>query len=200
MDWSAISLAARPAAIFQRLADAAREVADPLRTPALATGSGADAGVRTVVLREVNAEARQLIAFSDARAGKIRQLAADAATAWLFYEPVEKFQLRARGTTRVHHRDAETKRRWETVPPANRLNYCAAVAPGSELPDADAAFPSELRGQPPILASTARGGEHFAVLITIVSELDWLWLRPGGHWRARFAWTDGAWKGTWVAP
>jgi pyridoxine/pyridoxamine 5'-phosphate oxidase len=156
--------------------------------------------VRTVVLREVNFAQRTLTAFSDSRAGKFAQLTQSHSAEWLFYEASGKFQIRASGLTRQHHGDDETRRRWENVPLANRVNYCTAVAPGTPLPSVAAAFPETLRGQTPTPENTASGEQHFTVLVTEVEAIDWLWLRTDGHWRAQFRWTDGAWKGSWVAP
>jgi pyridoxine/pyridoxamine 5'-phosphate oxidase len=200
MDWSAIPLEAFPETLFRRLGTAVREINDPLRTPALATSSGNTPHVRTVVLREVNFAQRTLTAFSDSRAGKVAELTQCHSAEWLFYEAAGKFQIRAHGRTRLHRDNDQTRRRWGNVPLANRVNYCTAVAPGTALPSVAAAFPETLRGQTPTPENTAAGEKHFAVLVTEVETLDWLWLRADGHWRAQFHWTNGAWRGSWVAP
>jgi len=200
VDWSQLTPETLPGAIWSRLVVACGTTNDPWRTPALATGSGTDRGLRTVVLRAVDADRRELTLFSDSRAGKVRQLTSRNLADWLFYDPTEKVQLRLHGISRCHWKDTESRRLWENVPPVNRVNYCATVPPGTELPERGTGLPGDLAGQKLTLENTARGWEHFAVLITTVTDMDWLWLRTEGHWRARFTWTNDEWKGTWVAP
>ncbi len=44
------------------------------------------------------------------------------------------------------------------------------------------------------------GFDNFAVISCEVSAIDWLFLRAGGHLRARFDWNRDYWDGKWIAP
>jgi len=58
------------AALWQELARATHDKQHEWHTPVLATTDGTVADARTVVLREVDLEARQLVCYSDSRAPK----------------------------------------------------------------------------------------------------------------------------------
>jgi pyridoxamine 5'-phosphate oxidase len=184
-DATAATLAAT---LWQRLAAAPANPADPLRTPVLATGGGDDWSLRTVVLRAVSVDDRELTAYSDARAAKIRQALRHAVVQWLFYDPAARVQIRLWGRCRIHHRDPLADAVWETVPEVNRVNYRSPHAPGEPLTDPSAESPG------------ASGGENFAVLLTTVDEMDWLELGTPRHRRMRLRWADGEWTGQWIQP
>ena len=154
-----------------------------------ASGSSRAAGpvpeARTVVLREVDAAARYLVIFSDARAGKVAQLAARPQGLIVMWSAALNWQLRLRVSVEVHVDGLAVTSRWATLraSPAAR-DYLAPSAPGEVL-DPQAAAP---------LIGTER--EHFAVLMARVQAIDWLELHPAGHRRAGF----DAMGSRWLAP
>ncbi len=68
------SLTRIDAAVWQQLQQAARQRDHAWRTPVLATVEDRIAQARTLVLREVDAAARELIFYTDARSAKVRQM------------------------------------------------------------------------------------------------------------------------------
>jgi len=48
----------------------------------------------------------------------------------------------------------------------------------------------------------AEGRPYFAVIRTVIDEVDWLHLHPEGHYRAQFQFHPDAdrFEGTWVVP
>jgi pyridoxamine 5'-phosphate oxidase len=145
--------------------------------------------LRTVVLRHVHPEARQIVCHTDVRSPKVQQLRSDPESAWLFYDRELKTQLRLRGPVEIHHANERAQARWEQSAARSRQCYHAGTAPSSEIPSWVPAPPVE------------NGFEHFAVVDCRVESIDWLYLRHEGHLRARFTWQSaGGWQGTWVAP
>ena len=187
-DWQTDSLPELRGLIWAELARAADDGQHPWRTPAFATSDTTGPHARTVVLREVLIPARQLVAQSDARAPKLRQLAADPRAAWLFHDGGQRVQLRAATEVAVHQADEVARAAWAKVPEANRRNYLTTEPPGAVI------------ARPGPRQITADGPPHFAVLVATVVELDWLWLAEGGHRRARFRWDGAAWDEVWRVP
>ncbi len=171
------------AAVWQALARAPHDKHHDWRTPVLATVDGEAADARTVVLREVDAAARTLIFFSDARAAKVAQLQRQPLCMLVMWSPRLGWQLRLRVALQAQTEGLAVTSRWArlALSPAAH-DYMAPQPPGSAL---DAPPPPQKESR-----------EHFAVLTALVQSVDWLELHPQGHRRARFD-ADGA---RWLVP
>ncbi len=178
-------------AVWQELTRAPRDKHHGWRTPVLATLDGDVADARTVVLREVDAEAATLMFFSDARAGKLAQVRAAPQGTLVLWSSRLSWQLRLRVVLSADTDGLAVASRWAQLrlSPAAQ-DYLSPLPPGVEMVAPD---PSEdnaaVRSAPP-----ERG--HFAVLLARVLSTDWLELHRDGHRRARFD-TDGA---RWLVP
>jgi hypothetical protein len=191
------ALAAIEAACWRELQRAAADRHHEWRTCTLATvdPSGAP-DARTVVLREVGPDARELRFYTDARAQKVAQLAATQGAACLvFWSRRLHWQLRVRAGAEVAQEGLAVTSRWASLrsSPA-AADYLTPVAPGS---------PVEAAAAPPVAAApaaaTGAAGErrhHFALLTATVAAIDWLELHPAGHRRAAFD-AEGA---RWLVP
>lgn len=170
------------------LAQGAARASHPFHTPALASLAVEGPDVRTVVLRHADLEARQLLCHTDYRSPKVNELRQQPNVAWLFYHPVNKIQLRVRGTVAVHHDDKLARARWENSTHRSRQCYHAQLSPGTAM------------DTPQIGEPLASGFDNFAVIDCMVHDIDWLYLDSQGHLRARFVWRDGEWRSGWIAP
>ncbi|HPU50494.1 MAG TPA: pyridoxamine 5'-phosphate oxidase family protein [Burkholderiaceae bacterium] len=109
---------------WQLLEDGAADPQHGCHWPVLASiavDGGPDA--RTVVLRAVCRERRELQVHSDARAGKLGQLARDPRSCVVFYDGPSRTQLRVHGRTQVHHNDAAALDAWHALPPRSQALY-----------------------------------------------------------------------------
>lgn len=174
------------AAIWRELDRAVRDRQHAWRSPVLATVDAAGGPplpeARTVILREVDDAARELVIFSDARAGKIRQLAAQPGAVLLMWSAGLSWQLRLRVAVEVHTDGLAATSRWARLrasPAAH--DYLAPQAPGEVLDPAVT---------PP---DTVERREHFAVLVARVQAVDWLELHRAGHRRAAFDAAGARW-------
>jgi hypothetical protein len=174
------------AAIWRELATAAREKTHPWRLMILCT-AGAEGWPdgRAVVLRELQAESRTLVFFSDARAAKLRQTGEDGRAVLVLWSSALGWQLRLRVRLTVETSGLAVSSRWARLKmsPAAQ-DYLSPLPPGSDMPSRTAAAP----------ARSTR--EHFAVVSALVESIDWLELHAEGHRRARLD-AQGA---RWLTP
>jgi hypothetical protein len=169
-------------ACWLELDHAAHDREHAWRVMTLATVDGDRADARSVVLRDVNAERREIVFYTDARSPKVAQIRAQPQAMLVGWWPQPGWQLRLRVTLSIETAGLEVSSRWARVklsPSAH--DYLAALPPGTPVD----------RYQP------ERGSrEHFAVVTAQVDEMDWLELHADGHRRARLA--GGA--STWLTP
>jgi hypothetical protein len=169
--------------LWLRLERALGETSSLLRTPGLGTADSTGSHTRTVVLRGVDASCRALLAYTDARSHKVKQIRSASRVSWLFYDRKARVQIRLEGTATVHCDDSEADAAWERASDANKRLY------GGPDPGGPAGAPG---------GGWARA--NFAVIRCVVDHIDWLDLRVPGHQRAQFEWRDDMWMGDWVAP
>jgi pyridoxamine 5'-phosphate oxidase len=171
------------AALWQELTRAVHDKHHEWRTVVLSTVANVDgeltADARNVVLREVNASAKQLVIYTDARASKAQQLREHPIGTVVMWSRRLGWQLRCRVKLSLEDSGLAVTSRWETLKlsPAAQ-DYLSPVAPGMPL-DAAAQALSERH--------------HFAVITAQVTSLDWLELHREGHRRAVFGELRAAW-------
>lgn len=170
------------AACWQELERAAADRAHEWRLMTLATVDGDQPQARTVVLREARRASQTLVIYSDARAGKVRQIRAQPLGALVMWSRTLNWQLRLKVRMSVATEGHDVASRWARLrlTPAAQ-DYLSGLAPGSELS--------------PLVPERA-DREHFAVISAEVLTLDWTELHPDGHRRAVFE----ASQATWVQP
>ena len=178
------SLAAIDEAVWQQLQQCATDKAHPWRTPVLATLDGDRADARTVVLREVDARQKQLLIYTDERAGKVKQLLSHPHGTLVMWSPALAWQLRCRVRLSLEMSGLAASSRWARIrlsPGAQ--DYLSPLPPGTPLQAAPSAHPPVAR-------------DYFAVIDATIESIDWLELHRDGHRRAIFD-DQGA---RWVQP
>ena len=109
-------------------------------------------------------------------------------------------QLRAcRENIRMLH-DAMAREFWDRLPLANRLNYCAASAPGTALAEGGDGIPKALKGPSVTAEDLECGYANFAAVACEVDVFDWLWLGSEGSRRATVRWTGEKYSAIWLVP
>lgn len=156
-------------AIWLKLSDAVRSPTTAWRLPVLATVSEDGPDLRTVVLRDLDADSWTLTAYTDLRSAKASQLTANPQVSWLFYCPDERIQLRAYGVAAIATSGPEVETAWDAMPAFSRQNYLLQEPPGTTA-DTRVVVGS-LNGN---AADFAAGISNFAVLSCDLSELVWL--------------------------
>jgi pyridoxamine 5'-phosphate oxidase len=176
-------LAAIQARLWAELALAAQTRGHGWRTPVLATvGGSAGCDARVVVLREADADQRELVFYTDARSPKAAQITNHPTAVMVMWSAELGWQLRLGVQLSLETSGLAVSSRWARLKmtPAAQ-DYLSPLAPGSPL-----AHPAPERGT----------RENFALVIATVQTIDWLSLDPAGHRRAIF---DAA-GARWVQP
>ena len=200
MNWHTTDLPDLLRQIQHALQAAPSDPANPLRTAAFITAPASHPAARTVVLRRADTDTRQLVFHTDARSTKLRELERNPAVAWLFQHPGEQLQIRAAGTAARQPADELARAAWAATPLPNRMNYCTPLPPGTPVDNPDAGLPAAWRHREPTREETETGWANFAVVVTTLTRLEWLLLRPQGARRALFQWDGTAWSGQWLVP
>ncbi len=183
------------------LENGSRSPKEAFYTGTFGTVTESGISLRTVVLRGASPEERITICYSDERAGKVEEIRHRDAVSWLFWDEGTKVQLRLNGRATVHSGDSLTAEHWDRTTPGNRRSYLALPAPGSVQPVATSGLPEGLDSRQPTEEEGAAGRENFAVIVTKVDRLEWLWLGKGGHRRAGFRYEGNACTGaSWLVP
>ncbi len=143
---------------------------------------------RTVVLRGADGVGLTLRCHTDRRSPKFASLQRHPTCAWVFYDPGARVQIRVRGVAQLHTDDAIAEESWQGSAVQSRRCYAVEQPPSSVI--AAPGPQPDLEG-----ADWISARNHFAVIITRVVGLEWLWLHHGGHRRGRFdeAHPDGVW-------
>ncbi len=175
------TLAAIEAEVWQQLVLATQDKQHEWRTPVLATVDGESVDARTVILREVDPQQKQLLSFTDDRAGKVAQLLRSPNGSMVMWSRALGWQLRCRVLLSLEMTGLAATSRWARIKltPAAQ-DYLARLPPGAPL------NPPELRETPDAPAAGLLKREYFAVLSAQVLSIDWLELHRGGHRRALF--------------
>jgi pyridoxamine 5'-phosphate oxidase len=169
---------------------------------ALATAHAAfGCTLRTVVLRKVDREARELWFYTDLRSRKIGEIQEDPRIALLFHALSDDTQLRVQAEAVIHHRDGLAEAAWRALTPRRRRDYLVSGPRGLPWAWATSGLPAELEGRDPNEAESEAGRLNFAVLVCRIRQIDWLYLTPYGHRRANFAWNqEGQLQTSWLVP
>lgn len=176
---------------WQRLEQAAVDPDSALRWPVVATVGNNGPSARLMVLRSVDRKARTLAFYTDRRAAKVDEIAADSRVAITGYDPAMRLQLRLHGTGKLLTGN-DVAARWRAIGDSGRQAYATTQPPGSRLEAPGSGLPPEI--------VPADSEAHFAVFEVAVSRLEWLFLASSGHRRARYDYESGAWVGSWRVP
>lgn len=186
-------LAAVRQAAFALLAEGVNDRRAAANRPALATaGAGGSPQVRTVVVRAFDPDARTLQIHADRRSGKIAELRVNPNAVLHVYDAARDVQLRLACQVSVHCGGPLHDRAWSAKPQSSRAYYTVTATPGQPIQSpAEGGFST---------GHDDKGKENFAVLEVRIMTLEWLYIGPGGHRRARFDWTEGTCHGDWLVP
>ena len=188
--------------VWHRLGEAAEQPGHPLRLLTFGTVADDTPQLRTVVLREADPSARRLAFHSDSRSEKVSHIATNPHVAWLGWDPETGEQVRLQGDATVHRDDDVADAMWAAESPRSLDVYVRSGTPGASLDAPDDLLPETVKDDPVTRADVEEGRPHFAVLRTVINEIEWLHLHPDGHYRARFAYDVEAetFDGTWIVP
>jgi len=188
------------AGIWQELSEACQKPEHAWRLPVLSTLNGDHPDSRTLVLRQIEPLQQRFSCHTDLRSDKVHQLEQNPHAAWLFYDPVQRVQLRIQGTITMHHDDDVANQLWEKSDPVSLKLYLGSQTPGAVVEHPDSNTPAQFLKRAPTREECQQGRKYFCVLQTRVLNIDWMKLRHTGNLRAFFDWSSGELEASWLIP
>lgn len=169
--------------VWRELIRAGADRRHPWRVVTFCTQRRDGPAARSVILRQVQADARRLTFYTDRRSQKVGDIAACPQVALLMWDPQHRRQLRIEGVAAVETDPETVVQHWQRVPEAAQRDYASAAPPGAPLTEG-----SEGDGHWNLDAAR----EHFTVLQVLVNAMEWLELARERHQRVALRWDDSA--------
>ncbi len=184
-----------------RLLNGSLSFKNPFHHPVVANSNAEGVNMRTVVLRKVDTEKKELAFHTDIRSGKWAEIQADNKISWIFYNPAGRMQLRLSGHAALHHDDAIANEAWSKSTMSSRKIYSGKLGPSVVAAMPVSGLPSKFETADPTPEESEAGRKNFGIIITKIKWMEWLWLNSGGHRRASFKYdaNDGC-AGSWLVP
>lgn len=188
--------------VWKHLEAGAVDPDHPFRTPTFGTAGHDQPQLRTVVLRTAQHSTRSLSFHSDRRADKIEEIRANERIAWHLWIPAQSLQVRLRGHATIHTDDAVADEMWEAEPPESLGHYLKEDPPATLIENPVDELPDAFHEGTLTEDEVAAGRSNFAVVRTVIDEIDALNLHRGNHQRALFKWDTeaNAFGGSWLVP
>tara|TARA_B110000003_G_scaffold253979_1_gene269639 strand:+ start:198 stop:812 length:615 start_codon:yes stop_codon:yes gene_type:complete len=155
---------------------------------------------RVVVLRGIDEEKMKIWFHSDIRSKKIKDLKLNPTSSFLFYDKIEKIQLRVIGEVRVNYQNKITEKSWKKTAHMSRQCYLGDKAPGSNSSIPTSGLTKEIDNLKYAIEDSEIGYKNFCVVETFITSIEWLYLAAKGHRRALFAFKENSIEKKWLIP
>jgi 3-hydroxyisobutyrate dehydrogenase len=183
---------------WNRLVNGAVKSRDPLHTPCVATHSGNDISLRTVVLRKAIPETKELRFHTDTRSKKWQELTLNPSISALFYDAADRIQIRVKGRAELLFNNDITTAAWQKTSLSSRRCYLTNFDPSSFTDNPTSGLPEHIEQENFTLEESEMGYQNFGIVSIQVQNIDWLWLHHAGHRRAYFDYVSGSFS--WMIP
>ena len=183
---------------WDRLVTGAVKSRTPFHTPSIATLHQGDVSLRTVVLRKTLPTERELRFHTDIRSPKWQELSQDPSISALFYDAIDRIQLRVKGKAVLHHTNEITAEAWQKTSLSSRKCYLTLFSPSSFTDVSTSGLSEDIEHENFTLAESEMGYSNFGIVSIQVQSIDWLWLNHAGHRRAFFDYEKGV--NSWMIP
>jgi 3-hydroxyisobutyrate dehydrogenase len=183
---------------WDRLVTGAVKSRTPFHTPSIATLHQGDVSLRTVVLRKTLTTERELRFHTDIRSPKWQELSKNPSISALFYDSIDRIQLRIKGKAVLHHTNDITAEAWQKTSLSSRKCYLTRFSPSSFTEESTSGLTDNIEHENFTLAESESGYFNFGIVSIHVQSIDWLWLNHAGHRRAYFDYEKGV--NSWMIP
>ena len=172
----------------------------PFHTPVFGTVCDDSPNLRVVVLRRFWRKSPRLAFHTHVGSPKISEIRSNPNVSFAFYHPLEKLQLRVKGTATVHVNDALAEEQWLSTELFARRCYIGD-APSTESRKPVSGLPEHLLNRQPTAEESEAGRANFVVVSSTIDSIDCLELAVRGHRRSLFLWSAASGLETkWLTP
>ena len=197
-DYTQYNLSTLEQDCWERLITGAVKSRTPFHTPSIATIHQGDVSLRTVVLRKTLPTERELRFHTDIRSPKWQELSQNPSISALFYDGIERIQIRVKGKAFLHHTNEITAEAWQKTSLSSRKCYLTVFSPSSFTEESSSGLSEDIENENFTLAESESGYSNFGIVSIHVQSIDWLWLNHAGHRRAFFDYEKGSFQ--WMVP
>ncbi len=197
-DYTQYNLSTLEQDCWERLITGAVKSRTPFHTPSIATIHQGDVSLRTVVLRKTLPTERELRFHTDIRSTKLQELSQNPSISALFYDGIERIQIRVKGKAFLHHTNEITAEAWQKTSLSSRKCYLTVFSPSSFTEESSSGLSEDIENENFTLAESESGYSNFGIVSIHVQSIDWLWLNHAGHRRAFFDYEKGV--NSWMIP
>ena len=155
---------------------------------------------RIVVLRGIDEKNKNLWFHRDIRSKKINILKRNPQGTFLFYDKIEKIQLRIFGNVKINYQNNMTKNAWKKTVHMSRQCYLGENAPGSDISIPTSGLSEDVDNLKYSIEESEVGYKNFCVVETFITSIEWLYLAAKGHRRANFDFINNSVKKRWLIP
>ena len=141
--------------------------------------------IRTVVLRDFSLNPNFIYFNTDFRSPKISQIKSNSNCCALFYDGIEKVQIRFYAKASIYNQDSTSLEIWKKTALQSRKCYMGKMNPGTEIQEWHPNFPTIYLKKDPELKHSEQGFLNFTCIKLDVIETEILKLHHDGHVRFR---------------
>jgi len=172
----------------------------PYHLPTFICGKDNNFDGRLVVLRGVNENEKKIWFHSDIRSKKIKILNNNPKSVLLFYDKIEKIQLRVSANVKISYQNDITKLSWKKTVHMSRQCYLGKKSPGSDTIIPTSGLSKDIDDYKYTIEESESGYKNFCVIENFVESIEWLYLAAKGHRRALFNLNKKTLEKKWLIP
>lgn len=172
----------------------------PFHIPVFICGNKNKIDGRVIVLRGINEKEKKIWFHSDIRSNKVKVLKSNSDSAFLFYDKVEKVQLRINVNAKINYQNDMAEKSWKKTVLMSRQCYLGEKAPGSPSIDPSSGLTEDIDNLKYSLDESEIGYNNFCVIEAFIKSIEWLYLAAKGHRRAYFSFENNSLKKKWLIP
>ena len=172
----------------------------PYHIPVFISGNQNKFDGRIVVLRGVDKKEKKIWFHSDIRSSKVKVIESNSQAVLLFYDKIEKIQLRIYGSTKISYKNEITEKAWKKTAHMSRQCYLGKNAPGTETFKPTSGLTDNIDNLKYSLEESEIGYQNFCVIETFINSIEWLYLAAKGHRRALFNLKKDLVEKKWITP
>ena len=118
----------------------------------------------------------------------------------LFYDKIEKIQLRISGNIKINYQNSITDKSWKKTVHMSRQCYLGDKSPGSDVSIPTSGLTEKIDNLKYSIEESESGYKNFCVIETYIKSIDWLYLAAKGHRRAYFSFKNNLLEKKWLIP